>query len=79
MWAGAPNCYMDMLDTFRNEYVGLLVQYLLVSLEPLGHRKNIASLYLFYRYYWFSFLILEGRLRVIAIDVMTICHRSMMR
>ena len=52
MWAGAPNCYMDMLDTFRNEYVGLLVQYLLVSLEPLGHRKNIASLYLFYRYYF---------------------------
>ena len=52
MWAGAPNCYMDMLDTFRKEYVGLLVQYLLVSLEPLGHRKNIASLYLFYRYYF---------------------------
>ena len=41
------NCCMS----YRNGYVGLLVHHLL-SLEPLAHRRNVASLSLFYRYYF---------------------------
>ena len=43
------NCWIS----YRNGYVGLLVLYLLAaSLEPLAHRRNVASLSLFYRYYF---------------------------
>ena len=45
IWAGAPNCYLELL----HEYAGLLV---FQSLEPLYHRRNVASLSLFYRYYF---------------------------
>ena len=50
---------------------------LAVSLEPLNHRHNVASLSLFYRYFvdvhlnwlnWFDFLILKAGLLVILID-----------
>ena len=26
VWAGAPNCYLELLDQLQNEYAGLLVQ-----------------------------------------------------
>ena len=41
------NCWISS----RNGYVGLLVLHLL-PLEPLAHRRNVASLSLFYRYYF---------------------------
>ena len=41
------NCWIS----YRNGYVGLLVLHLL-PLEPLAHRRNVASLSLFYRYYF---------------------------
>ena len=40
------NCWIS----YRNGYVGLLV--LPASLEPLAHRRNVASLSFFYRYYF---------------------------
>ena len=52
---------------------------LAASLEPLAHRRNVASLSLFYRYLvdvlqnwlnWFHFLFLEVGLLVILIDRM---------
>ena len=42
------NCWIS----YRNGYVGLLVLHLLPSLESLAHRRNVASLSLFYRYYF---------------------------
>ena len=42
------NCWIS----YRNGYVGLLVLSLAASLEPLAHRRNVASLSLFYRYYF---------------------------
>ena len=42
------NCWIS----YKNGYVGLLVLHLLPSLEPLAHRQNVASLSLFYRYYF---------------------------
>ena len=42
----------DFWISYRNGYVGLLVLYLQLLLNPLGHRRNVASLSLFYRYYF---------------------------
>ena len=52
VWAGAPSCYLDMLDNIKSEYVGLLLLSLAVFLEPLAHCATVASLSLFYRFYF---------------------------
>ena len=52
VWAGVPSCYLDLLDKLQKwicRAVGLLFA---VSLEPLAHCWNVASLSLFYRYYF---------------------------
>ena len=41
------NCWIS----YKNGYAGLLVLHLL-SLEPLAHHRNVASLSLFYKYYF---------------------------
>ena len=38
--------------SYKNRYIGLLVFHLLPLLKPLGHRRNVSSLSLFYRYYF---------------------------
>ena len=52
VWAGAPSCYLDLLDKLQR-WIGRIVgPSLAASLEPLAHRRNVASLSLFYRYYF---------------------------
>ena len=34
VWAGAPSCYLKLLDKLENEYTGLLVFHLLLLLNP---------------------------------------------
>ena len=34
VWAGAPSCYLKLLDKLQNEYAGLLVLHLLLLLNP---------------------------------------------
>ena len=34
VWAGAPSCYLELLDKLQNEYAGLLVLHLLLLLNP---------------------------------------------
>ena len=50
VWAGAPSCYLELLDKLQ-EYAELLVLHLLLLLNPMAHCQNVASLSLFYRYY----------------------------
>ena len=50
VWAGAPSCYLELLDkiqkwTYKTPSVA-------ASLESLAHCWNVASLNLFYRYYF---------------------------
>ena len=52
VWAGAPNCYLDLLDKLQKRICRIVGASLAASLEPLGHRRNVASLSLFYRYYF---------------------------
>ena len=52
VWAGAPSCYLNRWINYKNRYAGLLVFHLLPLLNPWAHRRNVASLSLFYRYYF---------------------------
>ena len=52
VWAGAPSCYLDLLDKLQKQICRIVGPSLAASLEPLSHRRNVASLSLFYRYYF---------------------------
>ena len=53
-WAGAPSCYLDLLDRLQKRICRTVGPSLAASLEPLAHCRNVASLSLFYRYYFGS-------------------------
>ena len=52
IWAGALSCYLDLLDKLQKRICRIVGPSLAASLEPLAHRQNVASLSLFYRYYF---------------------------
>ena len=52
VWAGAPSCYLELLDKLQKRICRTIGPSLATSLELLGHRRNVASLILFYRYYF---------------------------
>ena len=52
VWAGAPSCYLELLDELQKQICRTVGPSLAASLEPLVHRRNVASLSLFYRYYF---------------------------
>ena len=51
VWAGAPSCYLELLDKLQKQICRSVGPSLAASLEPLAHCRNVASLSLFYRYY----------------------------
>ena len=53
VWAGAPSCCLDLLlDKLQKQICRIVGPSLAASLEPLADRRNVASLSLFYRYYF---------------------------
>ena len=52
VWAGAPSCYLELLDKLQKRICRTVGPSLAACLEPLAHRRNVASLSLFYRYYF---------------------------
>ena len=52
VWAGAPSCYLGLLDKLQKRLCRTVGPSLAASHEPLAHRRNVASLILFYRYYF---------------------------
>ena len=52
VWAGAPSYYLELLDNLQKQICRALGPLFVVSLEPLAHHQNVASLSLFYRYYF---------------------------
>ena len=50
IWAGAPSCYLELLDKLQKQICRTVGPSLAASLEPLVHCRNVASLSLFYRY-----------------------------
>ena len=52
VWAGAPSCYLELLDKLHKWICRTVGPSLAASLEPLTHHQNVVSLGLFYRYYF---------------------------
>ena len=52
VWTGAPSSYLELLDKLQKRICRTVGPPLAASLEPLAHRRNVASLSLFYRYYF---------------------------
>ena len=51
IWDGAPACHLSLLDRVQKRIVNLVGEELGSSLQPLSHRRSVASLCLFYRYF----------------------------
>ena len=52
VWTGAPSCYLELLDKLQKRIYRTVGPSLAASLEPLAHRRIVASLSLLYRYYF---------------------------
>ena len=52
VWAGAPSCYLELLDKIQKRIRRTVGPSLAASLEPSAHRRNLASLSLLYRNYF---------------------------
>ena len=52
VWAGAPSCYLELLDKLQKWICRAADPSLTTSLEPLALRQNVASLSLLYMYYF---------------------------
>ena len=52
VWAGAPSCYLELLDKPQKRICRNVDPSLAASLEPLAHRRNVGSLSLFYGSYF---------------------------
>ena len=52
IWAGAPSCNLKLLDKLQKRICRTVGPSLATPLERLAHRRNVASLILFYRYYF---------------------------
>ena len=52
VWTGAPSFYLKFLDKLQNHLCSFVGPSHATSLETLAHHWNVASLSLFYRYYF---------------------------
>ena len=52
VWAGAPSCYLALLDKLQKWICRTVGPSLATSLETLAHCQNVSSWTLFYRYYF---------------------------
>ena len=52
VWAGTPSCYLELLYKLQKRISRTVGPSLVASLESLAHCGNVASLSLFYRYYF---------------------------
>ena len=52
VWAGAPSCYLELLDKLQKQICRTAGPSLATSLKPLAYCQNVASLILFCRYYF---------------------------
>ena len=55
VWGGAPSCYLELLDKLQKWICRTVDPSLAAFFEPLAHCRNVASLSLFYRYYFGRF------------------------
>ena len=49
-WAGAPSCYLELLDVLQKRICRSVSPAFAACLEPLANCQNVVSLSLFYRH-----------------------------
>ena len=52
VWEGAPRRFLELLDKLEKQICRIVGLSLAAYLEPLAHHQNVASLSLFYTYYF---------------------------
>ena len=52
VWAGAPQLLLGIVRQAKKRICRTVDSSLAASLEPLAHRRNVAMLSFFYRYYF---------------------------
>ena len=52
VWAGAPSCYLKLLDQLQKRISRTVGPSLVSPNEPLAHCQNVARLSLFCKYYF---------------------------
>ena len=52
IWAGSSNTILSTIDRFQRRMRGLVGEKLFASLQSLSYRRNVASLSIFYRYFY---------------------------
>ena len=50
IWAGATSYFLELLDKLQKRICRTVGPLFPASREPLAHRRNVASLRLFYKY-----------------------------
>ena len=80
VWASSASNYLEMLEKLQEWICRTVGPSHAASLECLANHQNVSSLSLFYRYHfvdvhlnwlsWFHFLILEGGLLVILVNIL---------
>ena len=50
--AGAPSCYLELLDNQQKQICRTVGSSLAARLEPLAHHQNVSSLSLLHRHYF---------------------------
>ena len=56
VWAGAPSCYLELLDKLQRKICRTVGPSLAASLQSLAHHENVTSISLFSRYYFGRYL-----------------------
>ena len=51
IWSGASSDVLSLLDRVQRRIINIVGPNLASTLQPLSHRRNVASLALFYKYY----------------------------
>ena len=52
VWAGTPSCYLELFNKVQKRICRTVSPSLATSIGTLSHRRNVASLSLFCRYYF---------------------------
>ena len=52
VWAGTLSCNLELLDKLHKRICRTIGTSIAASLEPLAHHRIVASLNLFYSYYF---------------------------
>ena len=55
VWTGTPSCYLELPDKLQKRICRTVGPSLAASRKPLSHCRNVATLSLFYRYYFGRF------------------------